>query len=69
MHFQGLDVELHTGDIRNKNDVAGALEAVDGVVHHGTTSVIDSQQEPELDFDINARGTLNMLLACSRSRR
>ena len=61
----GLDVDLRVGDIRDAGAVADAVRGVDGVVHLAAhTSVIDSQQQPELDFEINARGTLNLLLAC-----
>lgn len=63
--LHGLDVDLRVGDIRETDTVADALSGVDGVVHLAAhTSVIDSQQQPELDFEINARGTLNLLLAC-----
>ena len=60
-----LDVELRVGDIRDPGAVAEAVQGVDGVVHLAAhTNVIDSQREPLLDFEINAHGTLNLLLAC-----
>lgn len=63
--LQGLDIELVAGDIRDERAVTDALQGMDGVVHLAAhTSVIDSQKEPLLDFEINARGTLNLLLAC-----
>jgi len=65
--LQDLDVEVIEGDIRDEKAVIDALQTVDGVVHLAAhTSVIDSQKEPLLDFEINARGTLSLLIACLR---
>ena len=61
----GLDIEIRVGDIRDADSVKSALDGMDAVVHLAAhTSVIDSQKEPFLDFDINVRGTLNLLLGC-----
>ena len=61
----GLDVELQVGDICDPQAVADAVHGVDSVVHLAAqTGVIPSQRDPLLDFEINARGTVNMLLAC-----
>ncbi len=63
--LDGLNVELQVGDVRDPQAVADAVRGVDGVVHLAAhTNVIASQREPFLDFEINARGTLNLLLAC-----
>jgi UDP-glucose 4-epimerase len=63
--LDGLNVELQVGDVRDPQAVADAVRGVDGVVHLAAhTSVVDSQREPLLDFEINALGTLNLLLAC-----
>jgi UDP-glucose 4-epimerase len=63
--LDGLNVELQVGDVRDPQAVADAVRGVEGVVHLAAhTSVVDSQHEPLLDFEINARGTLNLLLAC-----
>jgi UDP-glucose 4-epimerase len=60
-----LDVDLRVGDVRDPQAVAEAMRGVGGVVHLAAhTSVIDSQADPILDFETNARGTLNLLLAC-----
>jgi len=60
----GSRVELQYGDIRDGAAVATAVRGVDRVFHFAaqvavTTSLID----PFADFDINARGTLNLLEA------
>jgi UDP-glucose 4-epimerase len=63
--LDGLNVELQVGDVRDPQAVADAVRGVEGVVHLAAhTNVVDSQHEPLLDFEINARGTLNLLLAC-----
>jgi len=63
--LKGLDVGLQVNDIRDPSAVADAVLGVSSVVHLAAqTSVIDSQQDPLLDFEINARGILNLLLAC-----
>ena len=66
--LDGLEVDLQVGDIRDPQTVAEAVQGVDGVVHLAAhTSVIDSQHDPLLDFEINARGTLNLLEACRQA--
>lgn len=60
----GLPVELHVGDIRNADAVGAAVAGADSIVHLAAhTSVIDSQAQPQHDFDVNVGGTLNLLLA------
>jgi len=59
------DVDIQVGDIRDKEAVATAVAGIDGVVHLAAqTGVIDSINAPEMDFEINACGVLNMLIAC-----
>jgi CDP-paratose 2-epimerase len=60
-------VELMVGDIRDQHAVQTALSRVDRVFHFAaqvavTTSLVD----PTLDFEVNARGTLNLLEAIRR---
>ena len=60
----GPRVELQFGDVRDGAAVATAVRGVDRVFHFAaqvavTTSLID----PFADFEINARGTLNLLEA------
>jgi UDP-glucose 4-epimerase len=60
----GVPVEMLTGDIRDRAAVAAAVAGVDAIVHLAAhTSVVDSQAQPEHDFDVNVGGTLNLLLA------
>jgi UDP-glucose 4-epimerase len=60
-----LGVELQVGDIRDPAAVAKACEGIDTVVHLAAhTRVVESLSDPQLNFEINAIGTLNVLQAC-----
>ena len=58
------NVSDHRGDVR---DLAALRRAADGctaIVHLAAqTRVVESIEDPELSFEVNARGTLNVLLA------
>ncbi len=63
--IQQYGVELQIGDIRDRAAVEKACAGVDVVVHLAAhTRVIDSIESPGLNFEINAQGTLNVLLGC-----
>jgi CDP-paratose 2-epimerase len=67
-HEGKLDVRL--GDVRDSASVADAVRGVDGVFHLAaqvavTTSLVD----PAHDFEVNARGTLNVLEAVRTAAR
>ena len=56
------DVELVVGDIRDADDVALAMRDVDLVIHLAAFgSVVESIDDPIENFEINARGTLEVL--------
>lgn len=60
-----LGVDLQVGDIRDLPAVAAACKGVDVVVHLAAhTRVVESVTSPELNFEINAIGTMNVLRAC-----
>ncbi len=60
-----LGVDLQVGDIRDLPAVAAACKGVDVVVHLAAhTRVVESVTNPELNFEINAIGTMNVLRAC-----
>lgn len=55
-------VELMVADIRDPEAVTGALEEIDVVIHLAAFgSVAESVSDPTENFDINARGTFEML--------
>lgn len=58
------DIDRIEGDIREYDTVVGAVEGCDGIVHTaGQVAVTSSLSDPVTDFEINARGTLNILEA------
>jgi UDP-glucose 4-epimerase len=66
--IDGLGAELVVGDIRDEAAVAAALAGIDVVVHLAAhTRVMDSIEDPRLNFDVNARGTLTLLEGARRS--
>jgi CDP-paratose 2-epimerase len=65
----GARSELHVADVLDPNAVRGAVSEADNVFHFAAqVAVTTSLLEPLLDFDVNARGTLNVLEAV-RARR
>ncbi|HYA83239.1 MAG TPA: NAD-dependent epimerase/dehydratase family protein [Candidatus Bathyarchaeia archaeon] len=69
--FQNTDISFHKRDIRNKDSISDIFKGVkvDTCVHLAAkTSVSHSITNPFETFDINIKGTLNVLDACSNSR-
>ena len=66
----GARVEIQIADVRDPAAVARALAGVEHVFHFAAqVAVTTSIEQPRLDFDINAGGTLNLLesiRACAR---
>lgn len=59
-------VDFVKGDVRDSVVVAKCLDGVDVVVHLAAlTSVTFSVEHPDLTFDVNAFGTLNLIKACA----
>ena len=58
------DLRLIEGDIRDTDAVDEAMKGMDVVIHLAAhTRVMDSIEDPVLNFDINTRGTFNILEA------
>lgn len=54
----------HQGDVRDLAAVKRAASGCNTIVHlAGQTRVVDSIQDPVFGFEVNARGTLNVLMA------
>lgn len=59
--------ELVTGDITDRDTVDKALDGVSAVIHLAAISrVITADEETEAVWDINVKGTLNLLEGCRR---
>jgi len=60
----GDRVEFVLGDVRDEHAMRRAVRGVDQVFHFAAqVAVTTSLTDPFLDFDVNARGTLNLLEA------
>jgi UDP-glucose 4-epimerase len=60
-------VDFVKGDIRDVSLVTKSVDDVDDVVHFAAlTSVPFSVKNPELTFDVNLCGTLNLIRACAQ---
>jgi UDP-glucose 4-epimerase len=60
-----LGIDMRVGDIRDMAALKDACQEMDVVVHLAAhTRVIESISHPELNFEINAVGTMNVLRAC-----
>ena len=58
----GTGADVVEGDIRDRDAVARAMDGVEAVIHLAAFgNVVDSVAEPHENFDVNARGTLNVL--------
>lgn len=63
--IEPFGVELQVGDIRDYEAVVKACEGMNTVVHLAAdTRVMDSISNPQLNFEVNAVGTMNVLRAC-----
>jgi UDP-glucose 4-epimerase len=67
-NFDLPDLEIIQGDIRDISALKHSVEGVDAVVHLAAFgSVIESIEDPIENFEINARGTLNVLRASQQA--
>lgn len=67
-NLEGSGAELLVGDIRDSDALANALQDIDTVYHFAAyISAPGSVEEPQLCYDINIMGSLNLLLAAQRT--
>lgn len=65
-YLDGLDVEIFEADIRDAEAIGPAFKSIDLVVHLAALgSVVESVGDPVTNFDINVRGTFNVLHAAA----
>ncbi len=61
-------IEIVDGDVRDEDVVTAAVEGCQALVHlAGQVAVTTSVEDPRTDFEVNARGSLNVLEAARRS--
>ena len=61
-YLKGVECEVIEGDIRYPETCEVAFKGVDKIVHLAAFgSVVDSVNEPKVNFDINVLGTFNVL--------
>ena len=66
-HLSAGKVDFIRGDIRDVSLVRKTVDGVDVVVHlAAVTSVPFSVENPDLTFDVNLLGTLNLIRACAQ---
>ena len=66
--YRFLPGDLIIGDIRNREVVGQAVEGMAAVVHLAAhTNVTDSLENPEVNWDINTKGTFNVMEACRKN--
>jgi len=70
-YLEGISgVKLVRGDIRNSPLVSRLVKDADAVIHTAAqVAVTSSLEDPRLDFEVNALGTLNVLEAARKSNR
>jgi len=69
-NLAGLEgVEIVEGDLRDPEQVRGAVAGVEGVFHQAALrSVPRSVDDPVSTNDVNVGGTLNLLMACREAK-
>ncbi|WP_310620112.1 NAD-dependent epimerase/dehydratase family protein [Flexibacterium corallicola] len=66
--LRGVTHQFIKGDIRDHHSVDDAMIGVDAVVHLAAdTRVIDSIKNPTYNFEVNVKGTLNILEAMRKN--
>ncbi|MBM3822864.1 MAG: SDR family NAD(P)-dependent oxidoreductase [Verrucomicrobia bacterium] len=56
----------HGGDVLQRDILDRAFEGIDGVVHLAALWLLHCHEYPESAFEVNIRGTFNVLEACRR---
>lgn len=65
-NLAGLDVEIAVGDVTSAGDVASATRGVDAVFHLAAIYAL-WLRDPERMWNVNVKGTANVLAAAARS--
>jgi UDP-glucose 4-epimerase len=60
-YLKGLDVELVTGNVLDRDAVAKSVQGKDAVFHLAARNIIVSIEHPREDMAVNIEGTFNVL--------
>ena len=68
-HLKRGSVDFIEGDVRRASVVEKSVEDVDVVLHlAAVTSVALSVENPRFTFDVNVKGTVNLLRSCAKKK-
>ncbi len=62
-----VSVFPHGGDILHRDILERAMEGVDGVFHLAALWILQCHEYPEAAFDVNVRGTFNVIMAALKA--
>jgi UDP-glucose 4-epimerase len=62
-----VSVFPHGGDILHRDIMDKAMEGVDGVFHLAALWILQCHEYPEAAFDVNVRGTFNVIMAALKA--
>jgi len=63
-----VTLSQHSGDILHEDILARAMEGVDGVIHLAALWLLQCHEYPRSAFDVNIRGTFNVIDACIKNK-
>jgi UDP-glucose 4-epimerase len=63
-----VSVFPHGGDILQRDILDKAMEGVDGVFHLAALWILQCQEYPEAAFEVNVRGTFNVIMAAIKHK-
>ena len=58
----------HGGDILHRDILEKAMEGIDGVFHLAALWILQCHEYPETAFEVNVRGTFNVIMAAIRQK-
>ena len=58
----------HGGDILHRDILQRAMEGIDGVFHLAALWILQCHEYPETAFEVNVRGTFNVIMAAIRQK-
>lgn len=63
-----VTISPHGGDILHTDILNRAMEGVDGVFHLAALWILQCHEYPETAFEVNVRGTFNVIMAAIRNK-